>query len=384
VRKDVTMRILHTSDWHIGRVWSGVDLLDTQRQFGVWLCDLVKNEKIEAVLVAGDIYDRAVPSTEAVSVADEIFTALAAAGATIVAISGNHDSADRLHFGSRFMAGGGLHIRTERADLTALGKPITLASPAGGSVEVVCLPFLEPNRVDLTDGQGERTHESVLRVALEHQRTMVIEPSRAIVMAHAFVGGGESSESERDLVSVGGTSMVNHRLFDGFGYVALGHLHRPQQFGAGGSVVYSGSPIPYSFSEEHQKSVVIVDTATMTSTNIPVGIGRGVATIKGKLAELLTNREYSAVEQLYVRIKLTDKQVQIGAMESIRARFPHALELVQTAINGGGGGGGGWKVGSVTEEVAGYMDEYFDAEQHPFKHELADKAVAHVVNSRED
>jgi len=177
--------------------------------------------------------------------------------------------------------------------------------------------------------------------------------------------------------------MVNHRLFDGFGYVALGHLHRPQQFGAGGSVVYSGSPIPYSFSEEHQKSVVIVDTATMTSTNIPVGIGRGVATIKGKLAELLTNREYSAVEQLYVRIKLTDKQVQIGAMESIRARFPHALELVQTAINGGGGGGG-WKVGSVTEEVAGYMDEYFDAEQHPFKHELADKAVAHVVNSRED
>jgi len=97
------MRILHTSDWHIGRVWSKVDLLDTQRQFGVWLCDLVKSEKIEAVLVAGDIYDRAVPSAEAVSAADEIFTALAAAGATIVAISGNHDSADRLHFGSRFM-----------------------------------------------------------------------------------------------------------------------------------------------------------------------------------------------------------------------------------------------------------------------------------------
>jgi len=179
--------------------------------------------------------------------------------------------------------------------------------------------------------------------------------------------------------------MVNHRLFDGFGYVALGHLHRPQQFGADGNVVYSGSPIPYSFSEEHQKSVVIVDTATMTSMKIPVGIGRGVATIKGKLAELLTSREFVTAEQLYVRIELTDEQVQIGAMESIRARFPHALELVQTAINGDGSieeivGG---KARSVTEEVAGYMDEYFDAEQHPFKHELADKAVAHVVNSRE-
>jgi exonuclease SbcD len=385
MRKDMTMRILHTSDWHIGRVWSGVDLLDTQRQFGQWLCDVVKAERIDAVLVAGDIYDRAVPSADAVSVADEIFTNVAAAGATIVAISGNHDSADRLHFGSSFMAGGGLHIRTERADLTALGAPITIKAPTGESVDVVCLPFLEPNRVDLTEEQGDRTHENVLRVALQHQRSMVVDPSRAIVMAHAFVGGGESSKSERDLVSVGGTSMVNHRLFDGFGYVALGHLHRPQQFGANGNVVYSGSPIPYSFSEEHQKSVVILDTTVMTSTKIPVGVGRGVVTIKGKLGELLTSREYEAAAQLYVRIELTDEQVQIGAMESIRTRFPHALELVQTAINGDGSieeivGG---KARSVTEEVADYMDEYFDATQHPFKHELADKAVVRVVNSME-
>ena len=379
------MRFLHTSDWHIGRVWSGVDLLEAQRHFGAWLCDVVRTENIEAVLIAGDIYDRAVPSADAVAVADEIFTNLAAAGATIVAISGNHDSADRLHFGSRFMAGGGLHIRTERADLTALGAPIAIKAPTGESVDVVCLPFLEPNRVDLTEEQGDRTHENVLSVALQHQRSMVVDPSRAIVMAHAFVGGGESSKSERDLISVGGTSMVNHRLFDGFGYVALGHLHRPQQFGASGNVVYSGSPIPYSFSEEHQKSVVILDTTGMTSTRIPVGIGRGVVTIKGKLDKLLTSREYEAAEQLYVRVELTDEQVQIGAMESIRARFPHALELVQTAINGDGSieeivGG---RARSVAEEVADYMDEYFDATQHPFKHDFADKAVAHVVNSME-
>jgi exonuclease SbcD len=283
------------------------------------------------------------------------------------------------------MADGGFYIRTERADLTTLGAPIILTSSTGESVEVVCLPFLEPNRVDLAEEQGDRTHENVLRVALEHQRTMVVDPTRAIVMAHTFVGGGEASKSERDLVSVGGSSTVNHRLFDGFGYVALGHLHRPQRFGASGNVVYSGSPIPYSFSEEHQKSVVILDTTKMTSTTIAVGIGRGVVTIRGELNDLLTSPKHKHAELLYVRVELTDDQLKIGAMESIRARFPHALELDQAAINGDGSikeivGG---KARSVAEEVADYMDEYFEATQHRFKHELADKAVAQVINSAE-
>lgn len=386
VSKTVFMRIIHTSDWHIGRVWSGVDLLDTQRQFGTWLCDVVKSEKIDAVLVAGDIYDRAMPSTDAVTVADEIFTNMATAGAVIVVISGNHDSADRLHFGSRFMAGGGLHIRTERADLTALGAPIKLGSPTGGAVEVVCLPFLEPNRIDLADDHGNRTHENVLRVALDHQRKMVADPSRAIVMAHAFVGGGQASESERELVSVGGTSMVSHRLFDGFGYVALGHLHRPQQFGKDGNVVYSGSPIPYSFSEEHQKSVVIIDTANMTTEKIPVGVGRGVTTIKGTLAKILASPAHKGAEQLFVRIELTDKQVQIGAMDRIRNRFPHALELTQPPIDDDGiiiipdpG-----KSRSVSVEVRAYMDQYFPKLDHVYEHELANNAIAHVVTTTQE
>jgi exonuclease SbcD len=167
--------------------------------------------------------------------------------------------------------------------------------------------------------------------------------------------------------------------------VALGHLHRPQRFGASGNVVYSGSPIPYSFSEEHQKSVVILDTTKMTSTTIAVGIGRGVVTIRGELNDLLTSPKHKHAELLYVRVELTDDQLKIGAMESIRARFPHALELDQAAINGDGSikeivGG---KARSVAEEVADYMDEYFEATQHRFKHELADKAVAQVINSAE-
>jgi exonuclease SbcD len=379
------MRILHTSDWHIGRVWSGVDLLFTQQLFGAWLCNLVRDESIDVVLVAGDIYDRAVPSAEAVSVADEIFTSLAAAGAQTVIISGNHDSADRLHFGSRFMASSGLHIRTERANLTALGSPITLTSSTGDTIEVVCLPFLEPNRVDFDAQLGDRTHENVLRYALDHQRTLVTDPSRAIVMAHAFVGGGEASKSERDLISVGGTSMVNHRLFDGFGYVALGHLHRPQTFGTNGNVVYSGSPIPYSFSEEHEKSVVIIDSADLSTKKIPVTVGRGVTTIKGTLAEILGSAKHKTAENLFVRVELTDQQIQVGAMERVRERFPHALELVQTAVASDGSveeivGG---KARSASEEVDAYMNEYFTGDEHKFKHELATKAVAHVVNTTE-
>lgn len=379
------MRILHTSDWHIGRVWSGVDLLVTQQLFGAWLCNLVRDESIDVILVAGDIYDRAVPSAEAVSVADEIFTSLAAVGAQTVIISGNHDSADRLHFGSRFMASSGLHIRTERANLTALGSPITLTASTGDTIEVVCLPFLEPNRVDFDAQLGDRTHENVLRYALDYQRTLVTDPSRAIVMAHAFVGGGEASKSERDLISVGGTSMVNHRLFDGFGYVALGHLHRPQTFGTNGNVVYSGSPIPYSFSEEHQKSVVIIDSVDLSSKKIPVDIGRGVTTIKGTLAEILGSAEHKTAEQLYVRVELTDQQIQVGAMERVRDRFPYALELVQTAMASDGSveeiiGG---KARSASVEVNAYMNEYFTGDEHRFKHELATKAVAHVVNTTE-
>jgi len=318
------MRILHTSDWHIGRIWSQVDLLEVQQQFGKWLCEVVKSEQIDAILIAGDIYDRALPSADAVSVADEIFVNLAAAGATIVAISGNHDSADRLHFGSRFMAASGLFIRTERRSLTALGEPIVLSS-ATDSVEVVCLPFLEPNRVEITDDQGARTHENVLRVALEHQRGLVKDAGRAIVMAHAFVGGGESSESERELMTVGGTSMVNHRLFDGFAYVALGHLHRPQTFGEKGNVVYCGSPLPYSFSEAHEKSVVILDTQTMLTQRLPVGVGRQVATISGDLSEILSSSRHKAAEDKFVRIQLTDKDIQIGAIDRVRERFPHVL-----------------------------------------------------------
>jgi len=378
------MRILHTSDWHIGRIWAQVDLLEIQRQFGKWLCDVVKGEKIDAVLIAGDIYDRTLPSADAVSVADEIFVNLAAAGASIVAISGNHDSADRLHFGSRFMAASGLFIRTERRSLTALGEPIVVSS-ATDSIEVVCLPFLEPNRVELAEEQGPRTHENVLRVALEHQRGLVKDASKAIVMAHAFVGGGESSESERELMTVGGTSMVNHRLFDGFAYVALGHLHRPQSFGEKGNVMYSGSPLPYSFSEAHEKSVVILDTQTMRTQRLPVGVGRQVVTISGELSEILSSPRHKAAEDKFVRIQLTDIEVQIGAIDRVRERFPHVLELTQGAMAGDGtieelvGG----KTRSVSEEVAVYTEQYFPIEKNPYKHELANNAVMHALSDAE-
>jgi exonuclease SbcD len=186
-------------------------------------------------------------------------------------------------------------------------------------------------------------------------------------------------------MTVGGTSMVNHRLFDGFAYVALGHLHRPQSFGEKGNVVYSGSPLPYSFSEAHEKSVVILDTQTMRTQRLPVGVGRQVVTISGELSEILSSPRHKAAEDKFVRIQLTDTDVQIGAIDRVRERFPHVLELTQGAMAGDGtieelvGG----KTRSVSEEVAAYTEQYFPIEKNPYKHELASNAVMHALAKTE-
>lgn len=378
------MRLLHTSDWHLGRVWSGVDLLDTQRDFGKWLCGTVTELGIDAVLVSGDVYDKATPSVDSVALADALLTELASTGTSIVVISGNHDSADRLGFGSRFMEAGGLHMRSERADLATLGAPIRLTGTDGEVVDVVCLPYLDPIRVDLDSSCHARTHEGALRAALDHQRSLVADPARAVVMAHAWVGDGPRSESERELVSVGGTSQVDASIFHEFGYVALGHLHRPHHVDGHPQVVYSGSPIPYSFSEVHEKSVVIVDTSDMSwRTERITGVGRGVVVLRGTLEQILEDPRYASATDCFVKVTLTDSRIQVAAMHAVQQRFPFALELVQEAIQSDGGtvALAGAPARSPADEVEAYMETYFAGDEHAHKWELATRAVADVAAS---
>jgi len=177
-----------------------------------------------------------------------------------------------------------------------------------------------------------RNHESVLRAVIAYQVSTLKDPSRTVAMAHAFVTGGASSDSERTL-SIGGSGSVPADLFDPFGYVALGHLHRPQQMGDG-RLVYSGTPMPYSFSEQHDKSVrlLTVDHDGIESELVPVDGYRAVATIEGCISDLLGSPEHAAHERSFVRARVTDLGMTVGAMERLRQRFPHVLELEWVAL----------------------------------------------------
>src|SRR4051794_9010422 len=247
------MRLLHTSDWHIGRSLHGTDLLAEQESVLGGLAGVVAAEGVDVVLVAGDVYDRAVPSADAQAVLSRVVARLRRAGATVVLTPGNHDSARRLNAFSELLAAGGLHVR---AETPSLDEPVLLADEHG-EVAVYGLPYLEPEvaRHELglsEDGRsGGRSHEAVLTAAMDRVRSdLFLRPgTRSVVLAHAFVGGGVASDSERD-ICVGGVDLVPASVFDGVDYVALGHLHRPQTLSP--RMRYSGSPLGYSFREGGQ------------------------------------------------------------------------------------------------------------------------------------
>jgi exonuclease SbcD len=325
------MRLLHTSDWHIGKRFEEIDLIPQQAEFCDWLVDFVRQEQIEAVLLAGDIFDRALPKGDAIDLVDDVFNRLSDAGATIVAISGNHDSAASLNLGSRFMSGAGLIVRTERQTLTDIGAPVTIYGKSkGDSVEVLPLPYIDPQRVDLPDNTP-RQHDAALELVLNHHKKSLADVSKTIVMSHSFVSGGLESDSERPL-TIGGTGMIPTSLFADFGYVALGHLHRPQSVGSD-KIFYSGSPMAYSFSEQHPKSIRVIEIGdNFTSMTADVGVGRRVITLKDSLDNLLKLSEYEQHKDSFLRARLTDTSLQLGVAERLRERFPHIISVEQPAL----------------------------------------------------
>ncbi|MBD0323129.1 MAG: exonuclease subunit SbcD, partial [Aldersonia sp.] len=234
------MRILHTSDWHIGRTFHGVDLLSDQAAVLRAIADLVAGHSVDVVVVAGDVYDRSIPGADAIGVCNNGFEAIRAAGAVIVAISGNHDSPARLGAGARFAAAGGLHLFTTVADVD---HPVVLAD-RHGSVAFYGLPYLEPEltRAELGVPQA-RSHAEILDAAMARVRADIAarQGLRSVVLAHAFVSGAAASGSERS-ITVGGVETVPAETFAGIDYVALGHLHSPQQVAE--QIRYSGSPLP--------------------------------------------------------------------------------------------------------------------------------------------
>src|SRR6195952_2496621 len=271
----INMRLLHTSDWHIGRTFHGQDLLDDQEFVLSALADQVAEYAVDVVIVAGDIYDRAVPSAEAVQVATRALQRIRESGAIIVASSGNHDSAPRLGAFADFLATGGLHLRTS---VSGVGRPVMLAD-AAGPVAIYALPYLEPELARGTlQVTGRAGHQDVMSAAMDLVRSDLAgrDPStRSVVAPPAFVGGGAGGGSARS-IAVGGIESITSDVFDGVDYVALGHLHGAQRLS--GRMRYSGSPLPYSFAEAgHRKGAWLIDLAadgTITDTWLPLPIVR--------------------------------------------------------------------------------------------------------------
>ncbi len=315
------MRVVHTSDWHLGRSFHQVGLLDAQVRFVDFLVELVRAEGVGAVLVSGDVYDRALPSPETVSVLADALTRLVDAGAQVVLTSGNHDSAIRLGFAADLLARAGVHIRSSMAGITT---PVVLAD----EVAVYPLPYLEPAVVGPTLGVAERSHAAVVRAAMDRVRADAAGHALpCIVMAHAFVAGGATSESERE-IAVGGVSVVPADVFDGMTYAALGHLHRPQWVRE--DVAYSGSPLAMSFGEADQvKSVALLDITAhgVSVESIQTPVPRRLAVLRGDLADLLRDPELDWARGAWCRAILTDPVRPLAAYEQLTRRFPDLLSL---------------------------------------------------------
>jgi exonuclease SbcD len=340
------VRFLHTSDWHLGRSFLGVSLLDDQAHVLEQLVELVRGADLDAVLIAGDVYDRLSPPPDAVQLLDEVLTRLVVdCRVPVVLIAGNHDSAERLGFGSRLLDARGLHV--------AGPAPRSVRfEDRHGVVEVVAVPYAEPGAVaarlvdpEVVEAEGAMRAElaamtgpagtrSRSGTAAEADSATGHASGRRIVVAHAFVAGGSTSESERPLV-LGNAALVSPSCFDAFGYAALGHLHRPQRVGRA-EVRYSGSLLKYSFDEAaHRKSVSIVEMDADGSCRIEevaLRARRDVRVLEGTLEEIRRSAETDTSRDDYVLARLTDRGAILDAIGKVRDLYPNCLRVDREAF----------------------------------------------------
>lgn len=309
-----------------------------QEVFVDWLISLATAEQAELVLIAGDVYDRAVPPTESVQLFDRALIGLSAVCPVFIT-PGNHDSAVRLGFGSGLMIANGVYIRSELADI---GVPLEVTGRDGTKVVVYGIPYLQPEVV-FTQLEAERTHSGVLAAAMELIRADLADRGeiRSIVVSHAFITGGSASESERSL-EIGGIGDSPSSVFTGVDYVAMGHLHGAQVISTSADsstiVKYSGSPLPYSFSEEkHNKSVTLIDVPKLgpvSYENISTPVPGPLLTITGALEELLNSSQFNEVETHWIRAVITDPTRQERTRERLLERFTN-LKHIEFMPQGG-------------------------------------------------
>lgn len=328
------MRFIHTADWHLGRLFFGRHLTDDQAHVLDELVHLARDAQAEAVVIAGDIYDRAVPPVEAVELFDEVLSRLLLdEKLKVLYITGNHDSAARLGFGSRLLAGGGVFVAGQ---LQADAAPIVL-DDAHGKVAFSLLPYMEPATVRFAYGEAAEElagFDEATSFAVARAAALVPEGCRSVAVAHAFIAGGASSDSERPL-SVGGSDSVSPACFARFSYTALGHLHAPQQAGAA-NIRYAGSLMKYSFSEAGQrKGATVVDLAADGSVMIEeaaLAAPHDLQVVRGTLQKILEDRECFPKSEDYIAVELMDKGPVLDAHGKLSRIYPNVLQVTRPGL----------------------------------------------------
>jgi exonuclease SbcD len=332
------MRLLHTADWHLGRLFHGLHLTGDQEAVLQGFLELVREVRPDAVLVAGDVYDRAVPPTDAVELLDAVLCELVLGlGVPVVAIAGNHDSGARLGFSSRLLGERGLHLVGR---LPAQPAIVTLHDEHG-PLHIAALPFADPAEARAVFGDKAIHDQAALCTAGAARCLAACPPDeRRVLLGHAFVAGGTASESERPL-TVGGAGSVPAAAFEGFDYVALGHLHRPQA--AGPVARYAGSLLKYSFSEcDHEKSACLVELgppgagrgarARVHTELLPLPAPRDVRVLQGTLDDLLSAGRTDPHRDDYILASLLDTGAVLDAVGRLRTVYPNTLKIERPAL----------------------------------------------------
>lgn len=323
------MIFLHTSDWHLGAMGGERDLWDDQKYFIDAICGIVREKRVDAVLLAGDVYDRSVPAASAIGLYDYAMNRLCGElGVKVLTIAGNHDSAERLASCAGLLDKAGLYLQG-----AAQREPRVVAF---ADSQVFFLPWMTEEKIkslypEERDSITDLTE--AYRVAVNHMREKFIPGKRHLLLSHAFITNAETSTSDR-AAEIGFATQVPASVFEGFDYVALGHIHKPQQVNS--YIRYSGSPMAYSFGKEErqEKSVTLIDTAAMTQEVVPLPLLHRWTTLTGDYEALLAGEYPAEIREGYVRLNVTDTAVGLDLLSRLRQAYPNALVVAGKTYDG--------------------------------------------------
>ena len=320
------MKFIHTSDWHIGRQFHNVSLLEDQRHVLNQIVSYIEQEAVDALVIAGDIYDRSVPPAKAVELLDEFINKICSAmHVPVIIIPGNHDGAERLRFGSRQLRAAGLHIL---GDLRQVVEPVILHAKSG-EVAFYGIPYNDPETVRNMFEVEVSSYDDAHTYLVEQIKRVKNDAIPNVLISHCFLDGALESESERPL-SIGGADRVSYQPCVDFDYVALGHLHSPQSKGEN-FIRYSGSILKYSFSEQDQnKGVTLVELdakGLMATKHLPLAPLRDMRIVENEMQTILEQGKVDPDHDDYLLVRLTDRHAILDPMGKLRAVYPNVLHL---------------------------------------------------------